>query len=120
MGRVHGGRHVCGGNIVQCGPLEVGRVQRDQHGRHVRVATSFNAELSNWDVSSVIDMRHMFERASSFTGKLCDTWFTSTADKEGMFDGSSGENCQYSPSSKEDLESAVMCLKVSPTDSDFS
>merc|ERR1719201_1621684 len=70
--------------------------------------SSFNADLSKWDVSSVTDMNHMFygvssfnadlskwdvssmskmfNGASSFAQTLCGVWFTSTANKEEMFE----------------------------------
>ena len=60
-------------------------------------ATSFNADLSKWDVSRVTIMSKMFKGASSFTGTLCGAWFTSTADKEGMFESSSGRICRKIP-----------------------
>merc|ERR1712222_89255 len=92
-------------------------------------ATSFNADLSKWDVSRVTNMGSMFEGASSFTGTLCGAWFTSTANKEGMFERSAGQIChnsnryllsnhkpqQFSPSSKRELESAIECLDISST-----
>ena len=59
-------------------------------------ASSFNIDISKWDVSKVGNMEEMFYGASSFTQMLCGTWQTSTADKKGMFDGSSGRICMSS------------------------
>ena len=56
-------------------------------------ASSFNGDISKWDVSKVTSMEDMFYSASSFTQTLCAEWHTSTADKDGMFDGSSGRIC---------------------------
>ena len=54
-------------------------------------ASSFNRDLSSWDVSSVFDMDGMFFDARSFNQKLCGAaWVHSTASKEDMFAGSSG------------------------------
>ncbi len=43
-------------------------------------------------------MSKMFKGASSFAQTLCGAWYTSTADKEGMLDGSSGLICTTSAS----------------------
>ena len=60
-------------------------------------ASSFNIDISKWDVSSVENMADMFFEASSFEQTLCgEAWLTSTADKEGMFDGSPGRICATS------------------------
>ena len=48
-------------------------------------ATSFNGDLSGWDVSKVIYMRYTFYGATSFNQKLSGAWSTSTADKAAMF-----------------------------------
>ena len=53
-------------------------------------ATSFNADISKWDVSRVTDMRRMFYAASSFSQKLSGAWSTSRADKHAMFTGTKG------------------------------
>merc|ERR1712113_378730 len=75
-------------------------------------ATSFNVDISKWDVSSVTSMSRMFEEASSFTRTLCGEWFTSKANKEGMFEGSLGRVCQFTPESKEELKAAIVeCLE---------
>ena len=34
-------------------------------------ATSFSADLSTWDVSSVVDMKYMFDGATSYNSNLC-------------------------------------------------
>ena len=57
-------------------------------------AKSFNADLSKWDVSKVTNMAKMFKGASSFAQTLCGAWFASTANKEDMFEDSSGRVCR--------------------------
>merc|ERR1719174_1142386 len=53
--------------------------------------TSFNVDLSKWDVSSVTNMAYMFFHAASFNQKLCGAdWVSSKASKRNMFGGSSG------------------------------
>merc|ERR1712110_567714 len=56
-------------------------------------ASSFNGDLSKWDVSSVTTMLGMFYRASSFAQTLCGAWRTSTAVKIHMFIFSRGRLC---------------------------
>merc|ERR1712032_1004381 len=99
-------------------------------------ATSFNADLSKWDVSSVTDMdamfycaslfdgdlskwdvsrlqsaKLMFKWASSFKQALCGAWLKSKADKDGMFTGSPGRICRkrsaWSPETNEELRDSV-------------
>ena len=48
-------------------------------------ATSFNGDLSQWDVSKVTSMGYMFDGATSFTHQLGGAWSTSTATKDYMF-----------------------------------
>ena len=56
-----------------------------------RQATSFNGDISKWDVSSVSNMDHMFWEAASFNQKLCGAaWVHSEAVTTHMFEGSSG------------------------------
>ena len=46
----------------------------------------FNSELSEWDVSRVVDMQGMFADASSFQQTLCGAaWVNSKASKLNMF-----------------------------------
>ena len=62
-------------------------------------ASSFNGDLLKWDVSSVTTMVNMFNGASSFKQTLCrGAWLISKADKDGMFDGSSGRICRKTAS----------------------
>ena len=57
-------------------------------------ASSFNRDLSKWDVSSVTTMASMFKGATSFAQTLCGTrWTESKADKNGMFTNSKGKFC---------------------------
>ena len=54
-------------------------------------ATSFNGDISKWDVSKVIIMTSMFASAKSFEQQLCrDPWVYSKASKKSMFTGSFG------------------------------
>ena len=54
-------------------------------------ATSFNGDISNWDVSKVQHMDNIFNQAAAFTQKLCGAaWVQSKATKDSMFEGSSG------------------------------
>ena len=54
-------------------------------------ATSFNQDLSKWDVSRVTDMDYMFAGATAFKQSLCgEAWVNSKATNNGMFDRSSG------------------------------
>merc|ERR1712051_625056 len=54
-------------------------------------AGSFNADISNWDVSQVTNMGYMFYDATSFKHTLCGAaWVNSKAIKLEMFDGSPG------------------------------
>ena len=56
-----------------------------------REATSFDGKISNWNVSSVTCMNQMFYRATAFTQRLCgESWLRSTATKTSMFEGLSG------------------------------
>ena len=58
-------------------------------------ATSFNVDLSKWDVSSVTKMDFMFEHAKSFKQTLCGAaWVNSKASKKLMFGGSSESKSQ--------------------------
>ena len=82
-------------------------------------ATSFNGDLSKWDVSSVTDIRGMFLGATLFKRNFCTTaWVHSKASKDAMFEGSSGSIsstvCEvntipaiFSPQSGVELKSAV-------------
>ena len=63
-------------------------------------ASSFNWDISKWDVSRVTNMEDMFYSASSFAQTLCGKWQASKADKDGMFDGSSGRICKTTSNSK--------------------
>ena len=45
-------------------------------------ASSFNGDLSKWDVSSVTDMGYMFDEASEFNGDL-SKWNTSSVEDFG-------------------------------------
>ena len=56
-------------------------------------ASSFNGDISKWEVSKVTKMSFMFWGASSFNQTLCGKWATSTANRDRMFDGSAGKLC---------------------------
>merc|ERR1712048_1476352 len=84
--------------------------------------TTFDYDISKWDVISVTNMDQMFSNAASFNHKLCGfSWIRSEASKERMFEGSSGSitsrECSniFSPRSKAELQPAVdACLELSP------
>ena len=48
-------------------------------------ATSFNGDLSSWDVSSVTTMRYMFYEATSFNGDVSSWVVSSVTDMQSMF-----------------------------------
>ena len=53
-------------------------------------ATSFNGDISQWDVSNVSNMECMLRGATSFTHQLGGAWSTSTAYKRQMFNNCPG------------------------------
>ena len=55
-------------------------------------ATSFNGNLSGWDVSAVTDMSSMFEGATSFNGNLSGWSVSAVTDMRYMFAGASEFN----------------------------
>ncbi|NME70897.1 BspA family leucine-rich repeat surface protein [Flammeovirga aprica] len=55
-------------------------------------ATSFNGDLSSWDVSSVTDIRGMFSEASSFNGDISNWDVSSVTDMTSMFRDASSFN----------------------------
>ena len=50
----------------------------------------FNADLSGWDVSSVMDMRYMFDGASAFNADMSGWDVSSATDMYSMFYASDG------------------------------
>ena len=63
-------------------------------GGMFRDATLFNGDMSKWNVSRVINMTEMFWGATSFNQALCGAaWVLSKAKKEHIFQGSSGSYC---------------------------
>jgi surface protein len=49
-------------------------------------SSSFNQDISNWDVKNVTDMKGMFSRAYSFKGNDISKWnVKNVRDMEGMF-----------------------------------
>ena len=57
-------------------------------------ARSFNGDISNWNVGRVTNMMCMFYWATSFKRTLCGAaWVNSKAAKDYMFDGSPGSIC---------------------------
>jgi len=48
-------------------------------------ASTFNGDISKWDVSNVKDMRFMFYRASTFNGDISQWDVSSVTDMKGMF-----------------------------------
>ncbi len=55
-------------------------------------ATSFNGNLSNWDVSKVINMASMFRGCSSFNSDLSNWNVSLVTNMDGMFSGASKFN----------------------------
>ena len=79
-------------------------------------ATSFNGEISKWDVSKVINMNHMFWQAKFFKRRICGaSWVNSKASQIDMFTGSPGGVCTIALASRTSLKHAIVaCLKLSP------
>lgn len=85
-----------------------------------RQSTSFNVNISGWNIAKVTTMQRMFSKASMFNNKLC-SWlgyanFPQDVDTDNMFDSSGcdvlGQSdtrvCQYCPfMSKVHLKNAV-------------
>ena len=55
-------------------------------------ASSFNGDISSWDMSSVTDMRGMFFNATAFTGELGHWNVTNVTDMSFMFSNASSFN----------------------------
>jgi len=72
---------------------DVGNVQR--MGTMFSGATSFNGDLSRWDVSSVTDMRRMFINATSFNGDLGNWDVSNVNDMREMLDGTALSTMNY-------------------------
>ena len=49
------------------------------------LATSFNGDLSSWDVSSVTNMESMFQDATSFNGDISSWDVSNVTNMSGMF-----------------------------------
>ena len=80
-------------------------------------ATAFNADLSDWDVSSVTDMHGMFLNARSFERVLCGrAWVLSQADKSEMFTGSRGSISRVCAANKaNNANNAVVSTTSTPS-----
>ena len=59
-------------------------------------ATSFNGDISAWDVSSVTNMSHMFTLATSFNGDISSWNVSNVTDMQGMFRNASAFNSDLS------------------------
>jgi surface protein len=77
-------------------------------------APSFNGDISKWDVSKVINMDKMFYEASSFAQSLCGKWIISTAIQDDMFVGSSGEICGVTSATRITTASTSKTKSLSP------
>ena len=66
-------------------------------------ATSFNANVSNWDVSNVTDMHHMFYNATSFNANVSSWNVSNVTNMSYMFENAtsfnSSVNWQHMPNS---------------------
>jgi surface protein len=60
-------------------------------------ASSFNTDISNWDVRSVTNMAGMFISASSFNTDISNWNVGRVTDMAGMFDGASSFNQNLCP-----------------------
>ena len=68
-----------------------------------RATLPFRRDISEWEVSSVINMDCMFQHARAFSQKLCGVyWVRSKARKIGIFEDSSGSisNTVCAPSTR--------------------
>ena len=59
-------------------------------------ASSFNSDISNWNVENVADMRSMFVFASSFNGDISNWNVGNVTDMRAMFNGASSFNSDIS------------------------
>merc|ERR1711939_1086825 len=54
-------------------------------------ASAFNADIKDWNVSSVTKLDRMFQYADAFSHTLCaDAWLNSKASQVRMFEGAGG------------------------------
>ena len=60
-------------------------------------AASFNGNLSRWNVSQVTDMSHMFEGATAFSGDLSQWDISNVASMSHMFEGATSFNMDNRP-----------------------
>jgi surface protein len=58
-------------------------------------ASSFNQNLSNWDVSNVINMQGMFTDATAFNQNLSAWDVSSVTNMDNMFDGGGWDRTSY-------------------------
>ena len=75
-------------------------------------APAFNGDISKWDVSTVTDMSGMFYDASAFNRELCGAaWVHSTATKSVMFEGSPGSISQTACTSAPTTHATTMVTR---------
>lgn len=73
---------------------------------------NFDEDLSGWNVSHVENMKHMFVRCETFTGRGLNNWnVRSLKDATGMFDGCYELNCDLSQWNVRNLEKCAIIFR---------
>jgi hypothetical protein len=73
---------------------------------------NFNEDLSGWNVSHIENMKHMFSRCRSFTGRGLSNWNVhSLKDATGMFAGCFELNCDLSRWNVQNLKECISMFR---------